>query len=172
MVTRIYKASIIDMLKTEENNPDGDTKKVLDYILELEQSGQYSPANICALKATYYSHIDDEKLAFYWEEQAYLLDPTDTDYSWTYTRRLMSFNRFNEALPILSKVIDLEKEMGIQWYTSIRIFFKAVCYYYLKDYKNCHHYLKDLEDDFSAWVAGGLHSKAEMMNVLRGFGYV
>lgn len=159
------------MFDKEQERTGGNIQKVLDYILDLEQSGQYSPANICDLKETYYDRIDDNQSAFYWSEQAHLLEPTNTSYGWTYIRYLMDFNRFDDALVILSNIINLEREIGVQCYTSLCAFAKAICYYYLKDYKNCHHYLKDLDDDFSYWLAGGLHSKVEMMNVLRGFGY-
>lgn len=171
MVAYFSSVKIMEMLDKEQKETNGSPQKVLDYILDLEESGQYSPANICDLKATYYSRIDDDKSAFYWTEQAYLLDPTDRGYGWAYIRYLMDFSHFNDALVVLSKIIELEKDMEVQWYTSVCIFAKSICYYYLKDYKNCYHYLKDLDDDFSYWLAGGLHSKADMMNMLRGFGY-
>lgn len=162
---------IIEMLRQERESIDGNIERVLDFILELEQSGKYSPANICRLKGIYYTRADDKVSALYWSEQAYLLEPTRTGYGWIYARKLMYFNRFNDALVVLSGAIDLEKEKGIQCYTDLCIFAKAVCYYYLKDYENCYHHLKDLEDDYDCWLAGGMHSKAEMMHVLKGFGY-
>lgn len=171
MSKKFWSADLIEMIEKEESTPNGNLENILDFILELEKSGEYPIDNICKLKSVCYYYLNDNVSSLYWSEQAYLLESTDTGYGWTYVRRLMDFNRFDDALIVLSNIINLEKETGIQYYTSLCTFVKAICYYYLKDYKNCYHYLKDLEDDYSCWVAGGLHSKAEMMNVLKGFGY-
>lgn len=157
--------------KKEESTPNGNIENVWEFILELEQSGEYPIDNICELKSAYYRWVNDDKSALYWVEQAVHLAPNNTSYLFSCYRILMKLGEFKKALPIIDKIIDLEKEKGIQCYTDLCTFAKAICYYYLKDYKNCYHHLKDLDDDFSYWLAGGLHSKAEMMHVLKGFGY-
>lgn len=171
MTKEFSTAKLIEMIEKEQNTTNGNTESVLDFILELEQSGKYSTDNIYELKSAYYRWIGNDKSALYWAEQAVNFSPNNIFHLSDCYRILMKLGEFKKALPIIDKIIDLEKDMEVQWYTLVCIFAKAICYYYLKDYKNCHHYLKDLDDDFSYWLAGGLHSKVEMMNVLRGFGY-
>lgn len=171
MTNKFSVAKLIEVRKKEESTPNGNIENVWEFILELEQSGEYPIDNICDLKSAYYRWVNDDKSALYWVEQAVHLAPNNTSYLFSCYRILMDLGEFKKALPVIDKIIELEKEMEVQWHTILCTFAKAICYYYLKDYKNCYHYLKDLDDDFSCWLAGGLHSKAEMMNVLRGFGY-
>lgn len=169
MTNYFWAADLISIMRREEESSNGNIENVLNFIIELEQSGQYSYDNICNLKRAYYSRIDDNSSALYWMEQALTYSPNNVGYLFEYFHILMKLGLFRKSLCVISKVIDLDKEL--LYYTNVCIFAKSICYYYLKDYKNCYHYLKDLDDDFSYWLAGGLHSKAEMMNVLRGFGY-
>lgn len=162
---------LIEMFRQEENDPNGNLENVLDFILGLEQTGEYAQANICELKAMYYCRIDDIQSAYDWQKKLVALDPDDVGCWSCLAHYTMDLGNYKEAITYLSKAIELEKDKEWQPYTEGCIFFKAVCYYYLKDYAQCHYYLKDLADDYYTWVAGDLHYKKDMMTVLRGFGY-
>lgn len=170
MVTRIYASDINDMMKEEELKPDGQVENVLQYILDLESSGLYDTANICALKSKYYSNIDEGELAYERIQQAILLRPNDTIYLFTHARYAMKLFYFKEALISLSKVIDIEEKEGYM-YGGLVVFLKAVCYYHLKDYANCYECLLCCPDDYGLWAVDGFYSKEQMMNVLKGFGF-
>lgn len=166
----MWASSIIDMFKKEESNPNGNIEHVLDYILSLEETGEYEQANICELKAMYYYRIAEYHIAYEWIKQATLLNPNDTGYLFDHARYAMEIFYFKEALVSLSQVIDIEERQGYM-YGGLAVFLKAVCYYYLKDYQQCYEYLKDLRDDYVCWAAGDLQRKEDMMKVLKGFGF-
>lgn len=167
----IHAADITTMLSKEEAKPNGNLETVIDYILELENSGLYSLANICSLKSAYYRYINDEEKHYFYTEQAAILEPKESYYHFMYSRELINKTNYTKAISHLNKIIETEKQTKDFWYTSSCMFFKAICYYYLKDYQQCYEHLKDLPDDCSTWIAGGLHSKKDMMDVLKGFGY-
>lgn len=170
MVKCISPVDIIEIFKKEKSNPDGNIENVLHYILSLEKTGEYEPANICKFKSTYYYHIAEHHTAYEWIQQAILLSPNNTRYLFTHARYAMKMFYFKEALVSLSNVIEIEEKEGYV-HGSLAVFFKAVCYYYLKDYQKCYASLKDLPDDYVVWAAGDLQRKEDMMKVLKGFGF-
>lgn len=170
MVKYISPVDIIEMFEKEESNPNGNIENVLHYILSLEKTDEYEQANICKFKSMYYYHIAEYHTAYEWIQQAILLSPNNTSYLFTHARYAMQIFYFKEALVSLSKVIDIEEKEGYV-FGSLAVFFKAVCYYYLKDYQECYEHLKNLPDDYVYWAAGDLQRKEDMMKVLKGFGY-
>lgn len=171
MVTRIYASDINDMMKEEESKLDGQIENVLQYILDLESSGLYDEANICALKSTYYRNIDDANLAYDWIKLAITLAPRNESYLFAHVQRSMALSYFKEALLSANQVIDLERDSDLKPRTKLMIFYKSICYYHLKDYANCYECLLCCPDDYGLWIIDGFYSKEQMMNVLKGFGF-